>query len=77
LDDAIRACSQTTSKVIVAFVRALIGIGIPPISNGNFGEASWRGERLPDAIITAYITTQISTILPTMHIRVIYQIIAA
>ena len=59
---------QTTTEVINTFIRGLIGIGVPPVGNGNFGEVSWNGKGLPDAISATRITTEVSAILTTVGV---------
>ena len=55
---------QLTGEGVEALLRWFVGIGVPPVTDGDRRVAVGNGEGLPDTIITAHVAAKIDAVLP-------------
>ena len=68
---------QAAVENIQALSRILVGIRVPPVSNGKLRVVGRHGKGLRDAINTTWIAAQVGAISPRMRVQVLDNLVAA
>src|SRR5947208_2409654 len=71
----VRAALQLADKIVETLPDSLVGIRVPPVSDGQLCIAGGHSKALPDAVITAWIATEVGTTLAVIGVGLIDNLI--